>query len=291
MSLLTPLLRLCYYRDVQTDQKWGHLRSLLADMKMAVIAFSGGVDSALLLRAAAEVLGQNVLAVTAVSATYSPGELDHAKAYAGSLGIRHRIIPSAELDLEEFVRNAPDRCYHCKRDLFGLLKRVAESEGISFVLDGSNADDCRDYRPGRKAAEELGVRSPLGDVGLTKAEIRDLARAFGMPMWNKPSLACLSSRIPYGTRITPELLRTVDAAEDIVRKAGVRQVRVRHHGDTARIEVAPGEFASLMNGDVQRRIVREIKELGYTYVCLDLEGYRTGSMNEILASEQKTRAV
>jgi uncharacterized protein len=265
---------------MQTDQKWDHLRSLLAEMKKAVIAYSGGVDSAVLLRTAADVMGPDLIAVTAISDTYPPGEIDHAAAYAGSLGIRHRIIPSTELDHEEFTKNGPDRCYHCKRELFSILRRIAESEGIPFVLDGTNADDRHDYRPGRKAAEELSVRSPLAEAGLTKKEIRGRAQALKMPMWDKPSLACLSSRVPYGTTITPELLRTIQAAEDVVRTAGLRQVRVRHHGDTARIEVAPEEFVRLLAGGSAERIVREIKDLGYLYVCLDLEGYRTGSLNE-----------
>ena len=270
---------------MQTDQKWDLLRSRLAEMKTAVIAYSGGVDSAVLLRTAAEVMGRELIAVTAVSETYPPGELDHAAVFAGTLGIHHRIIPSTELEHEEFTRNGPDRCYHCKKDLFGMLRRIAEGEGIPFILDGTNADDLHDYRPGRRAAEELSVRSPLAEAGLTKDEIRRRARTLKMPMWDKPSLACLSSRIPYGTRITRDLLRTIQEAEDIVRRAGVRQVRVRHHGDTARIEVAADEFGLLLSGGEAARIVREIKSLGYLYVCLDLEGYRSGSMNAAIAQK------
>jgi uncharacterized protein len=265
------------------DHKWDLLRSLLADMKMAVLAYSGGVDSALLLRAAAEVMGPNLIAVTAVSETYPPGELDQAKAYAGSLGIRHRVISSTELNQEDFTKNGPDRCYYCKQTLFVELRRMADREGVLFVLDGANVDDESDRRPGRKAAREFGVRSPLAEAGMTKEDIRGLARNLGMPMWDKPSLACLSSRIPYGTRITQELLKRVHAAEETVRRrAGIRQVRVRHHGETARIEVALDELAKLLVSGVQGEIVRSIKEQGYTYVCLDLEGYRTGSMNEVL---------
>ncbi len=264
---------------MQTDRKWDLLRSLLAEMKTAVIAYSGGVDSAVLLCSAAEVMGSGLVAVTAISETYPPGELEPAAAYAGTLGVRHRVIPSKELECEEFTRNGPDRCYHCKKDLFGVLRSIAESEGIAFVLDGTNSDDRHDYRPGRRAAEEFSVRSPLAEAGLTKEEIRKRARSLDMPMWDKPSLACLSSRVPFGTRITPGLLRTIQAAEDAVRKAGLRQVRVRHHGDTARIEVMPDEFVRFLVGDEAVRVVREIKELGYRYVCLDLEGYRTGSMN------------
>lgn len=271
---------------MQSDQKWDLLTSLLAEMKKAVIAYSGGVDSAVLLRTAADIMGRDLVAVTAVSETFPGGELDHAAAYAGTLGIRHRIIPSTELQHEEFAKNGPDRCYHCKLDLFGSLRRIAESEGIPFVLDGSNADDRRDYRPGRKAAEELSVRSPLAEAGLTKADIRGRARKLSMPMWDKPSLACLSSRVPYGTRITVDLLRTIQAAEDVVRKTGLRQVRVRHQGDTARIEVARDDFSRFLAPGAADGIVREIKKLGYRYVCLDLEGYRTGSMNEALTRRE-----
>ncbi len=272
---------------MQTDQKWDLLQSRLAEMKTAVIAYSGGVDSAVLLRTAADVMGPELIAVTAVSETYPPGELDSAVAFARTLGIHHLIIPGTELEHEEFMRNGPDRCYHCKKDLFGSLRRLAESEGIAFILDGTNADDLHDHRPGRRASEELAVRSPLAEAGLTKDEIRRRAKTLMLPMWDKPSLACLSSRIPYGTRITLDLLRTVQAAEDVVRRAGVRQVRVRHHGDTARIEVAKDEFGPLLSGSEAARIVREVKSLGYLYVCLDLEGYRSGSMNEAIPQKHR----
>jgi uncharacterized protein len=267
---------------MQNERMWDRLRSLLAEMRLAVLAYSGGVDSSLLLRASSEVLGPNLLAVTASSDTYPPGEISLAKAYAATLGVRHRIIPSDELSLDDFVRNGPDRCYHCKRDLFGKLRALAEREGIPHILDGSNTDDLRDHRPGRRAAEELGVRSPLIEAGLAKQHVRDLARWLGMPLWDKPSLACLSSRVPYGTPITVDLLRTIHAAEEVVRRSGVRQVRVRHHGDTARIEVPVAEFSRLVAADAASAIVQGIKELGYIYVALDLAGYRTGSMNETL---------
>lgn len=268
---------------MQIDQKWDRLRTLLSEMRQVVLAFSGGVDSSLLLRAAAEVLGPNLIAVTAASETYPPNELDLAKQYASSLGVRHRILRTRELDREEFVRNEPDRCYHCKRELFARLRQIAEAEGIAAIVDGSNVDDQHDHRPGRRAAAEYSVRSPLAEAGLSKQEIRALARRLDMPVWNKPSLACLSSRIPYGTRITPGIVQTVQSAENIVRGLGVQQVRVRHHGDTARIEVDSEDVIRLVAGEVKQRIVAAFKELGYTYVCLDLEGYRTGSMNELLA--------
>jgi uncharacterized protein len=275
---------------MQIDEKWDRLRSLLGELKLAVLAYSGGVDSSVLLRAASEVLGQGLIAVTAVSETYPPDELGPAKEYAASLGVRHRILPTDELVREEFSRNAPDRCYHCKQELFDKLRQIADTEGIPHVLDGSNVDDLKDHRPGRRAAAERSVRSPLAEAGLTKQDIRDLARRQGLPMWDKPSLACLSSRIPYGTRITSELLATIQSAEDIIRGLGVRQVRVRHHNDTARIEVGPEDLVRLAASGTRERVVAEFKELGYTYVCLDLEGYRTGSMNAVLGKAVETAA-
>jgi pyridinium-3,5-biscarboxylic acid mononucleotide sulfurtransferase len=271
---------------MQIDQKWDNLRSLLSEMRIAILAYSGGVDSSLLLRAAAETLGQNVIAVTAVSETYPAEELHLAKQFTASLGVRHRILQTDEFGKEEFSRNAEDRCYHCKQELFGKLRQIAEAEGISWILDGTNTDDQRDYRPGRKAAGEFSVRSPLAETDLSKQDIRDLARRLNLPMWDKPSLACLSSRIPYGTRITPTLIRNIQAAEDVVRGLGIRQVRVRHHGDTARIEVDREDLIRLISKDATRLIVDSFKALGYAYVCLDLEGYRTGSMNEVIRKEK-----
>jgi len=262
------------------DEKWEHLKALLHDMQQAVLAFSGGVDSSLLLRAASEIMGGRLIAVTAVSETYPAGELPAAEEFARSLGVTHTVLHTGELASEAFVRNAPDRCYHCKKELYGKLRRIADTKGIAAVIEGSNTDDLRDRRPGRKAAQELGVRSPLVEAGLSKVEIRELARKLNLMVWDKPSLACLSSRIPYGMRITPEILNTVQHAENQLRSFGFRQVRVRHHGDTARIEIAREDFPLLLNGDVAARITTALKNTGYTYVCMDLEGYRTGSMNE-----------
>ena len=271
---------------MQIDQKWDYLRSLLTGMKGAVLAYSGGVDSSVLLRAASEVLGPNLIAVTAISETYPPGELEPAKQFAAALEVRHLVLSTAELARDEFARNAPDRCFHCKSELFSKLRQIADSEGIAHILDGSNADDVHDYRPGRTAARELAVRSPLAEAGLTKQDIRSLARRMNMPMWDKPSLACLSSRIPYGTRITLDLLRKIQAAEDIVRAVGIRQVRVRHHGDIARIEVSQEDLLRFSAAEVRQRVVAAFKELGYAYVCLDLEGYRTGSLNAVLEKKE-----
>jgi uncharacterized protein len=264
------------------EQKWDHLKALLQDMQLAVLAYSGGVDSSLLLRAAAEVMAPHLIVVTAVSETYPASELHSAKEFVRSLDVTHRILRTEELSSEDFVRNTPERCYHCKKELYAKLRRIADAEGISEVIEGSNTDDLKDYRPGRRAAQELSIRSPLVEAGLSKSEVRELARLRGLPMWDKPSLACLSSRIPYGTRVTPEILRTVQAAEDQLRALGFRQVRVRHHGETARIEVDRSEFGQLIADEVSGQISAALKRLGYIYVCLDLEGYRTGSLNERL---------
>ena len=273
------------------EQKWDRLKTLLREMHCAVIAYSGGVDSSLLLKAAAEALGPHLIAVTATSETYPPLELEAAKAFARSLGVTHRIFPTAELESEEFVANSPDRCYFCKKELFGTLKKIADIEGIPFILDGSNTDDLKDYRPGSRAAAQFSVRSPLREADFSKSDVRACARMLDLPVWDKPSLACLSSRIPYGTRITSGILRTIQSAEDHLRSLGFRQTRVRHHGDIARIEVDRSDFERLLAADAAERIAARFKELGYTYVCLDIEGYRTGSMNEnIMRNVPCTRA-
>ncbi len=262
------------------EQIWSRLKEILAGLQPAVVAYSGGVDSSLLLKAAAQVMGPRVIAATADSETYPLGELTEACEFARSLGVTHHIIRTNELSSERFVSNPPDRCYFCKKELFGALKQLAAASQLSFILDGSNLDDQNDFRPGSRAAAEFGVRSPLREADLTKNDVRACARMLGLPVWDKPSLACLSSRIPYGTRITPRLLQTVQSAEEHLRVLGLRQVRVRHHGKTARIEIDPDDFKVLIRDNTHRKIVQHFKLLGYTYVCLDLEGYRTGSMNE-----------
>jgi uncharacterized protein len=273
------------------EQKWEHLKALLHEMNLAVLAYSGGVDSSLLLRAASEVMGPRLIAVTAVSETYPAGELQSAKSFARSLGVTHRTLHTEELASEAFVQNSPDRCYYCKKELFEKLRKLADTEGISFVIEGSNTDDLNDHRPGRKAAGEHAVRSPLVEAGLSKSEVRELARGLELPVWDKPSLACLSSRIRYGTRITPLILRTIQKAEDHLRVHGFRQVRVRHHGDVARIEVDCSDFAKLLSSGVAEQITAALKEIGFTYVCLDLAGYRTGSMNEGMGKNLEGRAM
>jgi uncharacterized protein len=263
-------------------RKYEKLKAELEKMEKVLVAFSGGVDSTLLLKVASDVLGKNVLAVIASSETYPGNETMDARKLARRLKVRHKVISTHELDNPDFLSNPPERCYHCKKELFGTLASIAREEGISFVLDGSNHDDLLDFRPGAKAAKELGIRSPLREAGLTKAEVRELSRRLRLSTWDKPSLACLASRFPYHTRIEGKSLRRIGAAEEFLREAGFRQVRVRHHGPIARIEVEADEFPRLLKKGLAAKISTRLKELGYSYVSLDLEGYRTGSMNETL---------
>ncbi|MCB7128308.1 MAG: ATP-dependent sacrificial sulfur transferase LarE, partial [Candidatus Brocadiales bacterium] len=264
----------------KSNGKLKTLKGIISDLDSVVVAFSGGVDSTLLAKLSHDVLGEKALAVTASSETYPPHELEAAKRLAKEIGITHLIIETKELEIEGFSDNPPERCYFCKSELFGKLRDIAESEGYASVADGANLDDTQDYRPGSKAAEELGVRSPLKEAGMTKDDIRVVSEELGLTTWDKPAYACMSSRFPYGEEITLEGLARVSAAEDFLREMGFGQFRVRHHRTIARLELAPEDFSTAM--DKRTEIIDKLKEIGYTYVTLDLQGYRTGSMNEVL---------
>jgi len=270
--------------------KYEHLRTLLGEMQAVVIAYSGGVDSALLLKVATDVLGPHALAMIGRSATYPTGEFEEAVALAGTIGARCVVVTTEETDDIKFRENPPDRCYYCKTELFGKLSALAEAENIPWIADGTIADDAGDFRPGMRAHAERSVRSPLLEAGFTKEDVRALSRSLDLPTWDKPSFACLSSRFPYGTGITEENLSRVDRAERILRDAGFKRYRVRFHDDrTARIEVSPQEIPWLLDPALREQIVGRMKELGFTYVTLDLQGYRTGSMNEVLPEKVKQR--
>lgn len=265
-----------------TLSKFENLKNLLGEMGKVLVAFSGGVDSSFLLKVAVDVLGENVLAVIASSETYPEKERDEAVKLAKRLNVRHKVIQTKELENPDFAHNPPERCYFCKMELFSKLKDIAESEGIPHVLDGSNFEDTSDFRPGAKAAEELGVRSPLKEVGLVKQEIRQLSKYVDLPTWNKPSLACLSSRFPYFTEIESESLKQVAQAEEFLKGLGFNQVRVRHHGQIARVEIEPQEFSKIVEKATKEKIINAFKKFGFIYIALDLAGFRSGSMNEPL---------
>jgi len=261
------------------------LRQIISDMGSVAIAFSGGVDSTFLLKVAHDVLGDRALAVTATSQTYPQFQFEESARVAAQIGARQVVVHTEELDIPAFKNNPPDRCYHCKKELFVKLREIADRHGLRHVADGANADDLHDHRPGARAAAELDVRSPLQEAGFTKADIRHWSKLLGLPTWDKPSFACLSSRFPYGTGITREALDKVAAAEEFLRTEGFRQYRVRHHGTIARIELPSQDIPKAARQNFRSRLVERFKEIGYTYVTLDLQGFRSGSMNEALSRE------
>jgi uncharacterized protein len=266
--------------------KYDHLCNLITEAGSAIIAFSGGVDSTFLLKVCVDKVGEKALAITARSETFPERELKEAKTLAGLIGGLHLIIDTKELEAPGFSSNPPHRCFLCKSELFSKLKQIAKEHGIRWVFDGSNADDVGDFRPGRKAARQLGVRSPLEEAELSKEEVRTLSKMLNLPTWNKPAFACLSSRFPYHTKITEPALRQVEDAEDFLWNLGMREFRVRHHDTIARIELGEKELSLFLETGRWNEIVLHLKSLGYKYVTLDLEGYRTGSMNEILSKDQ-----
>ncbi len=259
------------------------LEGIFRSMAKVVVAFSGGVDSTFLLRMAKDTLGEeNVLAVTALSPLYPERELTLAKKMAEEMGVKHKLIESNELQIEGFSKNPINRCYLCKKELFEELKQVAREMNFSSVVEGSTLDDEMDYRPGKKAIKELGIRSPLVEAGLTKAEVREISKSLGLPTWDKPSFACLASRFPYGEEITEEGLKKVDEAEAFLIRLGFKQVRVRHYKHLARIEIDQEEIGKILNEGMREKVVERLKKIGYQYVTLDLQGFRSGSMNEVL---------
>ena len=269
---MTPALR----------AKYDRLLDILKELESVIVAFSGGVDSTFLARAAKDALDDKALLVTADSETYPASELEEARRLARHLGMRHLVIETRELDNPEYARNAPNRCFFCKEELFTRLAPLAQREGVAHLAYGANMDDLGDHRPGMEAAKQMGVKAPLIEAEFWKTEIRELSHEFGLPTWDKPSFACLSSRFQYGDGITREKLRQVDAAETFVRSLGFRQFRVRHHDRLARLEIARDEMARLWEDGLRDAIVARFRELGYLYVTVDLQGFRSGSANDAL---------
>lgn len=267
--------------SLQLEEKREHLKRILVEMGGCVIGFSGGVDSTFLFAYAREVLGDRAIAVTIASEIHPDWELQEAREVAALIGGRHRILSAKALEIPGLAENPENRCYVCKKAIAIELWNIAREEGVAFVLDGGNLDDRSDYRPGRQAAMEAGIRSPLDEAGITKDDIRQLSLSMKLPTWDKPSYACLISRFPYGVFLTQEKMRMVAQAEDFLRDMGLRTVRVRFHGEVARLELGEEEYDRVAN-ELRQKVVTRVKEAGFAYVALDLQGYRTGAMNEVL---------
>ena len=276
--------------ETGTDEKLSALKSTLADMGHVIVAYSGGVDSTFLAAVANEVLGDAALAVTAKSPSLAPSEFEGAVQVAGLLGLNHRVIETAEVERDDYRTNDPNRCFFCKEELYTHLSTLPEA-GYSQIINAHNLDDTGDFRPGINSAKKRGVRSPLVEAGLTKAEIREQSRVMGLPTWDKPAQACLSSRIPYGTPVTVEALARIAEAEEYLRSLGIKRLRVRHHDTVARIEVGSEDFRVLLDDETRREVIRRFREIGYSYVTLDLEGFRSGSLNEVLVGLRRKQDV